>query len=115
MQDVSASVKEYVSKAIAKYDDDGLDSVITHYNGQDSLDGQFYLFLIGEDDIYLAHPIFPHLIGTDIKDVVGSDGQSWARRLPRPRRMAFGSSTCGPIPIPERNSKRSPGPFATMG
>ena len=52
-----------------------MDAAITHYNSQDSLDGQFYLFLIGEDDIYLAHPIFPHLIGSDIKDVVGSDGQ----------------------------------------
>ena len=75
VEDVADSVKEYVSKAITKYDMDGLDAVITHYNSQDSLDGQFYLFLIGEDDNYLAHPIFPHLIGTDIKDVVGSDGQ----------------------------------------
>ena len=75
VEDVADSVKEYVNKAIAKYDKDGLDAVITHYNSQDSLDGQFYLFLIGEDDIYLAHPIFPHLIGSDIKDVVGSDGQ----------------------------------------
>ncbi|MDD9994202.1 MAG: cache domain-containing protein [Dehalococcoidia bacterium] len=75
VEDVADSVKEYVSKAIARYDMDGLDAVITHYNSQDSLDGQFYLFLIGDDDNYLAHPIFPHLIGTDIKDVVGSDGQ----------------------------------------
>ena len=75
VEDVEDSVKEYVNKAIARYDMDGLDAVITHYNSQDSLDGQFYLFLIGEDDNYLAHPIFPHLIGSDIKDVVGSDGQ----------------------------------------
>ena len=75
VEDVADSVREYVSKAIAKYESDGLDAAIAHYNTQDSLDGQFYLFLIGEDDIYLAHPIFPHLIGTDINDVVGSDGQ----------------------------------------
>ncbi len=81
VEDVAASVKEYVSKAVAKYENDGLDAVITHYNGQDSLDGQFYLFLIGEDDIYLAHPIFPHLIGTDIKDVVGSDGQELGQEI----------------------------------
>ena len=81
VEDVTDSVKEYVSKAIAKYDNDGLDATITHYNGQGSLDGQFYLFLIGEDDIYLAHPIFPHLIGTDIKDVVGSDGQELGKEI----------------------------------
>ncbi len=81
VEDVADSVKEYVDKAIAKYESDGLDAVITHYNGQDSLDGQFYLFLIGQDDIYLAHPIFPHLIGTDIKDVVGSDGQELGKEI----------------------------------
>ena len=81
VEDVSESVKEYVSKAVARYEDEGLDATIAYYNGQDSLDGQFYLFLIGADDIYLAHPIFPHLIGTDIKDVVGSDGQELGKEI----------------------------------
>ena len=81
VEDVADSVKEYVNKAILKYENDGLDAVITHYNSQDSLDGQFYLFLIGKDDNYLAHPIFPHLIGTDIKDVVGSDGQELGKEI----------------------------------
>ena len=81
VEDVANSVKEYVDKAIAKYEAEGLDALIAHYNGQDSLDGQLYLFLIGEDDNYLAHPIFPHLIGTDIKDVVGSDGQELGEEI----------------------------------
>ena len=81
VEDVADSVKEYVSKAIAKYESDGLGAAIAHYNSQDSLDGQFYLFLIDADDIYLAHPIFPHLIGTDIKDVVGSDGQELGKEI----------------------------------
>ena len=81
VEDVAESVKEYVDNAIAKYDSDGLDATIAHYNSQDSLSGQFYLFLIGADDIYVAHPIFPHLIGTDIKDVVGSDGQELGKEI----------------------------------
>lgn len=81
VEDVAESVKEYVSRAIATYEADGLEALITHYNSQDSLEGQFYLFLIGEDDIYLAHPIFPHLIGTDIKEVVGSDGQELGKEI----------------------------------
>ncbi len=75
VEDVADSVKDYVGKAVATYENEGLDAVIAQYNDQASLDGQLYLFLIGADDMYLAHPIFPHLIGTDIKDVVGSDGQ----------------------------------------
>ena len=47
---------------------------IAFYDSPSSLDGEFYLFLIGADDIYLAHPILPHLKGTDIKDVVDSTG-----------------------------------------
>ena len=81
VEDVAESVKGYVAKAVSRYDSEGLDAVINHYNSQDSLDGQFYLFLIGDDDIYLAHPIFPHLIGTDIKDVVGSDGQELGKEI----------------------------------
>ena len=81
VEDVANSVKEYVDKAIAKYQEEGLDAVISHYNGQDSLDGQLYLFLIAADDNYLAHPIFPHLIGSDIKAVVGSDGQELGKEI----------------------------------
>ena len=80
-EDVADSTREYVEKAIDKYEQDGLDAAIAYYNSQESLDGQFYLFLIGEDDLYLAHPIFPHLIGTDIKDVVGSDGQELGKEI----------------------------------
>ncbi len=79
--DVADSTKEYVDKAIAKYDEEGLEATIAYYNSQASLAGQFYLFLIGDDDIYLAHPIFPHLIGTDIKAVVGSDGQELGKEI----------------------------------
>ena len=80
-EDVAESTREYVRKAIAKYDEDGLEATIAYYNRQDSLEGQFYLFLIGADDNYLAHPIFPHLIGTDIKEVVGSDGQELGKEI----------------------------------
>ena len=80
-ENVADSTKEYVQKAIDLYESKGLDATIAYHNGQESLDGQFYLFLIGSDDNYLAHPIFPHLIGTDIKDVVGSDGQELGKEI----------------------------------
>ena len=72
-ENVADTTKEYIARAMEYYDDNGLDATISHYNSRDSMDGQFYLFLIGEDEIYLVHPFIPDLIGTDIKDVVGKD------------------------------------------
>ena len=80
-ENVAEATKDYVSRATARYDEEGLDATVAYYNSPESLEGNFYLFLIGADDIYVAHPIFPHLIGTDIKDVVGSDGQELGREI----------------------------------
>ena len=106
VEDIADSVKEYVDKAIAKYDNDGLDAVITHYNSQDSLDGQFYLFLIGEDDIYRAHPIFPHLIGTDIKDVVGSDGQELGEEIAQATEDGIWVEYLWPHPVSRKEQQK---------
>ena len=80
-ENLAGATKNYVNKAIELYQSEGLDATIAHYNSRDSLDGQFYLFLIDEDDLYLAHPIFPHLIGTDIKDRVSSDGYELGKEI----------------------------------
>ena len=61
-------------QAIALYEREGLDATIAFYDSPASVDGEFYLFLIGSDDIYLAHPILPHLKGADIKGVTDSSG-----------------------------------------
>ena len=82
-ENVEDITKEYVAKAIARYQSEGLDAMVAFYNSRQSLDGQFYLFMMDENDIYLVHPIFPHLIGTDIKDVVGSDGQELGKEIAR--------------------------------
>ena len=80
-EDTRDTLKGYVNRAIERYDNEGLQATIDYYNRLDSREGQFYLFLIGADDNYLAHPIFPHLIGTDIKAVVGSDGQELGKEI----------------------------------
>ncbi len=67
-------IREYVSNAIARYRSQGLAATVSHYNSRASVDGELYLFMTDPDDTYVTHPIFPHLIGTDIKDVVGSNG-----------------------------------------
>ncbi|MDE2641092.1 MAG: cache domain-containing protein, partial [Chloroflexota bacterium] len=81
LETLAGATQDYVNRAIAHYDSEGREATIAAYNSQDSLDGNFYLFLIGADDNYLVHPIFPHFIGTDIKDVVGSDGQELGKEI----------------------------------
>ena len=105
-KDVENSTKEYVNKAIAKYEKDGLKATIDFYNSQDSLDGQFYLFFIGADDNYLAHPIFPHLIGTDIKDVVGSDGQELGREIAQATEEGIWVEYLWPHPVSRKEQQK---------
>ncbi len=105
-EDVAESTKGYVHKAIAKYEEDGLEATIAYYNSQGSLDGQFYLFLIGADDIYLAHPIFPHLIGTDIKDVVGSDGQELGKEIAQATEGGIWVEYLWPHPVTRREQQK---------
>ena len=73
--------KNYVQQAIAFYQREGRAAAIDFYNNPDNVDGEFYLFLIGADDLYLAHPVQPHLIGTDIKDVIDSTGYELGREI----------------------------------
>ena len=60
-EDLADFTQYYVQKAIAFYDREGLAATIEYYDSRESVDGQFYLFFIDENDIYLAHPIFPAL------------------------------------------------------
>ena len=65
---------EYVDSAIDLYDQRGLAAVQEHYNSADSHVGEWYLFAVDENDIYVLHGLFPRLIGTDIKNVTDSTG-----------------------------------------
>ena len=65
---------EYVDRAIELYDQRGLEAMKAYYNSAESFEGEWYLFAIDANDIYIVHPLFPRLIGTDIKDVVDSTG-----------------------------------------
>ncbi len=80
-ENLAGFTQSYVQSAIDLYEREGLQATIDFYDSAESVDGQFYLFLIDENDQYLAHPIFPHLKGTDIKDVVGSNGYELGKEI----------------------------------
>ena len=72
---------EYVDRAIERYKNGGLDAMVQYYNSVAAFEGQWYLFATDENDIYIVHPLLPRLIGTDIKEVVGSDGYELGKEI----------------------------------
>ena len=54
--------------------DPGLDATLAYYNREESIDGQWYVFIIDENDLVIGHPD-PGRLGLDLKGWVGIDGQ----------------------------------------
>ena len=61
----------FVREAIRKYQEEGLDATVAHYNTQESTDGQWYMFIFDQDDIMLAHAANPTLVGHPASFTVG--------------------------------------------
>ena len=60
-----------VREAINMYQTDGLDATVAHYNTPESIDGQWYVFIYGQDDNFLAHAPNPALVGQPPSAAVG--------------------------------------------
>ena len=106
LENVESTTREYVSRAIARYEAEGLEAAIAYHNSPQSLDGLFYLFLIGADDVYLAHPVFSHLVGTDIKDVVGSDGYELGKAIAQATEEGIWVEYLWPHPVTRREQHK---------
>ena len=64
-----------VLAAVARYELGGRDAVAAHYNDPASIDGQWYVFITDENDIFVAHAPRQDLLETDLKDIIGLDGE----------------------------------------
>ena len=67
----AAYTQYFVRAAIRKYQEEGLDATVAHYNTAESIDGQWYIFIIDQDDIVLAHAANPDLVGRHASEGVG--------------------------------------------
>lgn len=65
-----------VLAAVARYESEGLEAAAAYYNDAMNIDGQWYVFITDENDIFVAHAPRQDLLGTDLKDVVGPDGSA---------------------------------------
>ncbi len=78
--DAPAYTKAFVQQAINLYGAVGLDDTIAYYNNPESVDGQWYVFIIGEDDYTISHHN-PMFIGRDPALRVDSTGHFYGDEL----------------------------------
>ena len=63
-----------VREAISRYDADGLEATLAHYNTSESMDGQWYVFIIDQNDVMRAHAPNPALVNRPVSAAVGPNG-----------------------------------------
>ena len=66
----------FVDNAISRYETQGRDATLAYYNREESVDGQWYAFIIDENDIVIGHPD-AHRLGLDVKRWVGTDANGY--------------------------------------
>ncbi len=66
----------FVENAITRYESQGLEATLAHYNSPQSVDGQWYVFIIDENDTVIGHPD-PGRLGLDLKGWVGTDANGY--------------------------------------
>ena len=66
----------FVENAISRYETQGLDATLAYYNREESIDGQWYVFVIDENDLVIGHPD-AHRLGLDLKGWVGTDATGY--------------------------------------
>ena len=64
----------FVDQAVAYYKAHGLDATIAFYNSMKSVDGEWYVFIVDEDNVMISHATIPKNVGQSFHDIVGSGG-----------------------------------------
>ena len=67
---------DMISRALERYDEQGRESTIQYYNSQESVEGEWYIFIFDESGRNIAHAN-PDLIGEDLNGDVGVDSTGY--------------------------------------
>ena len=70
--DPAAYTRFVVDQAIARYEAEGMDATLAHYNSPASIDDEWYVFIIDENGIVIGHPD-PYRVGLDVNGWVSID------------------------------------------
>ena len=68
--------KFFVNNAISRYETQGLEATLAYYNREESVDGQWYVFIIDKNDLVIGHPD-AHRLGLDLKGWVSLDATGY--------------------------------------
>ena len=72
--DPEAFTIAFVQAAVDLYKTEGREFAIAYYNDLASVNGQWYVVIIDDNDIVVSRAVLPERIGRDTKNSVGSDG-----------------------------------------
>ena len=61
-----------VKKALLHYKEHGREETVAYYNTPESVDGEWYVFIVDENDLMIAHSN-PDMLGEDMKGDLGVD------------------------------------------
>jgi hypothetical protein len=61
----------FVEQAIDRYEQNGLGETLAHYNSEESIDGQWYVFIFDARDVLVAHAADPSIVGLHASNVLG--------------------------------------------
>ena len=78
--DPPAYTQYFVQQAVDRFNRDGRDAVIDHYNSEDSIDGPWYIFII-EDGVTVSIATNPELVGTRTGPRTDIYGKNYGREL----------------------------------
>ena len=74
--DAPSYTKAFVQQAAKLYDAVGQEETLAYYNREESIDGQWYVYIIDENDLVIGHPDANRL-GLDVKGWVGTDANGY--------------------------------------
>lgn len=81
--DPAVYTKSFVESAISRYETTGRAAAVAYYNTPESMNGQWYVFIIDEGDTIISHAANPDNVGVDIKDINSADGWPTGRAISR--------------------------------
>ena len=104
--DPAAFTRDFVLAAIARYEFEGLAATAAYYNDPMNSDGQWYVFITDENDIFVAHAPMQELVGTDLKDVVGPDNPELGIEIAKATEIGLWIKYLWPNPESGKNEQK---------
>ena len=68
--DPEAYTRQFVENALSYYDEHGREATINFYNSRDSVDGEWYVFIVDGARGIIAHSTRPERIGLTFEELV---------------------------------------------